>query len=141
MIKIILMAGPLACATLVSAWATDLTVVVDGVRDSSGYVAVGVFNSESSFPRAPQAFASFRVKVEQSSAGVTFRDLPPGRYAASAYHDENNNGKLDTDTVGFPTEGYGFSNGARGSLGPPEFTQAAFELRNEPKRVTVKVAY
>src|SRR5262245_9687464 len=138
MFKIILMAGPLAWATLVSAWATDLTVVVDGVRDSAGYVAVGVFNSESSFTRAPQAFASFRVKAEHSSAGVTFRDLPPGRYAASAYHDQNNNGKLDTDTVGFPTEGYGFSNDARGSLGPPEFGQAAFELRNEPKRVTVK---
>jgi uncharacterized protein (DUF2141 family) len=46
----------------------------------------------------------------------------------ASYHDENDNGKLDTNAFGLPTEGYGFSNDAQGTLGPPSYTQAAFDF-------------
>jgi uncharacterized protein (DUF2141 family) len=28
-------------------------------------------------------------------------DLAPGTYAVGAYHDENNNSRLDTDSIGY----------------------------------------
>jgi uncharacterized protein (DUF2141 family) len=59
----------------------------------------------------------------------------------SSYHDKNDNGKLDTDALGFPTEGFGFSNDARGTTGPPPFAKAAFDLGNETKSVTIKLVY
>ncbi len=31
-------------------------------------------------------------------------DLPYGRYAISTYHDENDNGELDSGLFGIPTE-------------------------------------
>ncbi len=141
MIRKALGAISLYCSALATAGATDLTVTISGARNPNGSMALGIFNNEGGFPRAPQAFASMRIKAAQGNASVTFHDLPPGRYAVSAYHDENDNGKLDTDAVGFPTEGYGFSNDARGTLGPPAFAQAAFELGDQSKRVTVKLAY
>jgi uncharacterized protein (DUF2141 family) len=38
-------------------------------------------------------------------------DLAPGTYAVGAYHDENNNSRLDTDLIGYSTEGYALSIG------------------------------
>jgi uncharacterized protein (DUF2141 family) len=35
---------------------------------------------------------------------------------------------LDTNFLGIPKEQFGFSNDARGTLGPPDFESASFEL-------------
>ena len=141
MIRTLLVAASLYCSAVATASGADLTVTIGGARNANGALALAVFNSESSFPRVPLAFASARIRAAQRNASFTFHNLPPGKYAVSAYHDENDNGKLDTDAVGFPTEGFGFSNDARGTLGPPEFAKAAFELGEEKKSVTVKVSY
>jgi uncharacterized protein (DUF2141 family) len=127
-------------SALTAAQAADLTIVVSGVRNASGSVSAGIFNSEGSFAKASEAFASFRIKATPGSVGFTVHDLPPGRYAVTAYHDENANGRLDFDPTGVPTEGYGVSNGARNPLAPPEFAKAAFELRGQSK-VTVNIDY
>jgi uncharacterized protein (DUF2141 family) len=44
----------------------------------------------------------------------------------SVVHDENANGKLDTNFVGMPREGVGASNDAKGHMGPPKFNAASF---------------
>jgi hypothetical protein len=46
----------------------------------------------------------------------------------SAFLDENNNMKLDSNLFGLPTELYGFSRNARNPVGPPPFEAAAFRL-------------
>jgi uncharacterized protein (DUF2141 family) len=69
----------------------------------------------------------------------SFDDLPPGRYAIKLYHDANGNGELDTNMMGLPTEAYGFS-GEGGSMGPPPFEKAAFEVvAGENNAVTVRL--
>jgi uncharacterized protein (DUF2141 family) len=141
MIRKLVIVASLCSSALSAAGAADLTVIVSGIRDASGSVSAGIFNSESSFAKASEAFASFRIKATPGNVGFTVRDLPPGRYAITAYHDENANGTLDFDPTGVPTEGYGVSNDARNPLAPPEFAKAAFELRDQNKSVTVKIAY
>ncbi len=49
------------------------------------------------------------MKVRNTQARCDFEDISPGTYALAVIHDENGNGKLDTNWVGIPTEGYGFS--------------------------------
>ena len=56
-----------------------------------------------------------------------FSNLPPGTYAAKVMHDENDNGKLDTNFMGMPIEGYGFSNNPQ-LLRKPTFDEAKFDL-------------
>jgi uncharacterized protein (DUF2141 family) len=58
--------------------------------------------------------------------------LKPGKYAFKYFHDENNNNKkMDTNVIGIPKEGYGFSNNAKGRFGPPDFKDTIFEIKND----------
>jgi uncharacterized protein (DUF2141 family) len=98
----ILVATMLYCSAFTAAGATDLTVTINGARNSTGSIAAGIFNSETSFPKAPQAFAAFRIKAQQETVSFTVDNLPPGKYAVTSFHDENDNGKLDTDVTGLP---------------------------------------
>ena len=43
------------------------------------------------------------------TVSYTFRDIPQGDYAAFVFHDENNNGILDTGLFHRPLEGRGYS--------------------------------
>jgi uncharacterized protein (DUF2141 family) len=145
MIRKLMVAASLCAALHVSlptaAGATDLTVTVIGVRTAAGSVVGGVFNSAASFPRPGQALASFRIKAAPGDVSITFHNLPPGKYAAVSYHDENDNGALDADPTGAPSEGYGVSNDARRGDGPPHFAEAAFDVAGANTRVSVKLAY
>jgi uncharacterized protein (DUF2141 family) len=141
MIWKLVVAAPLYVSALTAASTADLTVTVSGIRNASGSVSAGIYNSASSFTKAAEALVLVRIKARQGSVGFTVHDLTPGQYAVAAYHDENGNGRLDIDPTGVPTEGYGLSNGARNPLAPPEFANAALELRDKNKSVTIEVAY
>ncbi len=65
--------------------------------------------------------------------------MPYGRYSIKAFHDENNNSKLDTNFLGMPTERYGFSNNARGRFGPPSFAEAAVTLNSPQITIAIEV--
>jgi uncharacterized protein (DUF2141 family) len=79
-------------------------------------------SDEASFERATAA------SIEDGLVVWTVDALPWGQYAASAYHDENDDGELDTNLVGMPSESFGFSNDARARFGRPDFAEAAFRF-------------
>ena len=120
-------AGPL-CA--LPAQAADLTVVVNNIQSGAGNVMLGLFYSAASFPKAVAKGTQAPASARDAAGRVTLvlRDLAPGQYAFSAYHDLNGNGQLDNNLMGLPTEPYGFSNNARGSFGPPSFQAASITL-------------
>jgi len=70
-----------------------------------------------------------------------FANLWPGIYAAAAFHDENRSGDFDTNFIGLPREGYGFSNGARALLGPPAFEDASVELVRSSAEIDLPMNY
>ena len=112
----------------VSAWAqnSSLTVVIRGVKDAQGKVAVALYNNEKDFMKNRLVG-----KLTDSRTGevqVVFENVPPGDYAVSVMHDANQNGKLDSNLVGMPKEGFGFSNDATGMFGPPSFEKAKFSF-------------
>lgn len=59
-----------------------------------------------------------------------FKNLAPGKYAIRIFHDQNSNGKLDTNLLGIPKERFGFSNNVMGKYGPPDFEEQLFELQS-----------
>ena len=61
-----------------------------------------------------------------------FDNVEPGEYALTVLHDENGNGKLDTNLLGMPKEGYGVSNNAFRRFGPPRFREAKITVNGEP---------
>lgn len=127
---------------LPAAPAADLTVTVKGVRSADGAVFIAVYDSEKNFMKPPLAKASRKLDAAKGELTIVIHDLPSGKYAIASYHDENGNGKLDTNALGIPQEGYGFSNDARGALGPPGFAEAAFEFDGKTdKAVAVPIHY
>jgi uncharacterized protein (DUF2141 family) len=59
----------------------------------------------------------------------------------SVVHDENFNGKLDTNFIGMPREGVGASNDAKGHMGPPKFSAAAFQYAGGRLDLKIHVNY
>ena len=60
--------------------------------------------------------------------------LPAGSYGARIMHDINDNGELDANFVGIPSEPWGFSNNATGSFGPPKWQDVQFELSGDAEQ-------
>lgn len=91
-------------------------------------IRVGIYNSREQFGSEDKFFKSAIVTATGDSATVIIPDIPPGKYAVAAYADSNRNGKQDKNFFGKPTELYGFSNDARAMFGPPEYSEALFEV-------------
>jgi len=113
------------------------------IRNSTGAVACALFESPEGFPIQflHSATNIMIIKIRKSQARCDFEDIPPGTYALAVIHDENMNGKLDTNWLGIPTEGYGFSNDARALLGAPTFSAASFPYDGSNLDMTITLNY
>jgi len=106
--------------------AADLSIKVDGARGDGGSVKIALFDSADRFLKRPLHSAS--APVRDGGATFALKDLAAGQYAIAAYHDANDNGKLDQNMMGIPVEATGFSNDALGNMGPPAFESARIDL-------------
>jgi len=119
----------------------DLTVVVNGLK-IEGTVYVSLFNQADGYPtKAEKAYRKDMKKVASKQEKIVFKNLPYGTYAASVWHDENDNGKMETSLIGIPREGTGASNNAKGKMGPPKFADAAFKVDKKSNTITITVNY
>ena len=119
-----------------------ITVHITGMTNLVGMFGVSLYNSKKGFPgKHEQAFASTMKKVTGSNDTVVFENLPYGNYAVSIMHDENNNGKLDTNFIGIPKEGVGVSNNPKIGFGGPKFEDSVFTLDKKELEVTIAIKY
>ena len=124
-------------------FAADLAIEVRGVRSTDGRVYVAVHGPESkdAFPSGDGVVNRFRESARIGVIRLVARDLPPGRYAVNAFHDENGNGELDTNLVGIPAEGYGFANDPVIRFGPPDFDAAAVTVGESSEVAVLTLNY
>ena len=123
-----------------TAQAADLTVTVENVPSAKGKLSLGLYKKGDAFPDGK---ASYEVDVPAVQGHViyTFKDLPPGRYALTGFHDENNNGKMDYTFIGIPKEGFFFSNDASPKLSAPSFDACAITVADKPIAITVHIQH
>ena len=102
-------------------------VEISGLRNDKGQMLCALFSSAEAFPKKPEkAVARLTSKIGERRAICGFGGVAAGTYAVSVVHDENSNGKMDTNFLGMPREGVGASNDAKGHMGPPKFSAASF---------------
>jgi uncharacterized protein (DUF2141 family) len=123
------------------AQAARLIVTIKGTRSADGYLYVALFSQPEGFPDGDYSARHLKLKAAAETLTVVFDDLAPGSYAVGTYHDENNNGRLDTNFIGYPTEGYALSNGIRAVISRPRFIDAAFPVGGEDAHVTLRIKY
>lgn len=136
------MVATLLIATV--AVAADLEVSVEGLRSAEGNVRVALHQraDAAEFPDGDGVAGVFR-PAEPDGVRVVFVDLPAGDYAVAAFHDADGDHELGTNIFGIPNEGYGFSNDARGFMGPPSFDAAAIAVGGDDDLISivVKIVY
>ena len=118
-----------ALETLGQSNPTNLQVSISGASSDTGSIRILVFSKPSGFPdQVKQAVRSISLPSKNGKASFKLTDLPTGTYAIGVIHDQDNNGKLSTNAVGYPTEKFGFSNNPKVYFGPPSFEKATFVL-------------
>jgi uncharacterized protein (DUF2141 family) len=120
--------------------AADLNVTVESIRSGKGQVKLMLFDREQGFRKEDQARQVLALPSVTGAVVGLFQDLPPGRYAVIAYHDENANGQLDLRFGMFPKEGYGLSNDYS-PAGPPKFKAASIEVTSAGAESVIRLAY
>ncbi len=117
-----------ALALLVSgaASAADLTLRIEDVKSAQGSIMVALYDSANSFLKRPARAA--RLAAAAGAVDLVIKDLPAGDYGIALFHDANDNGKMDSNAMGIPSEDHAFSNNALGTMGPPTFSQVKFSL-------------
>ncbi|GLU43018.1 DUF2141 domain-containing protein [Allomuricauda sp. NBRC 101325] len=108
-----------------------LTVKVGNVSSAEGKVNVAVYNSKDGFLSFDKVLKNHGVSARKGSVDLTIKDLPTGEYALAIFHDENNNGKLDTNWLGIPKEKVAFSNAKMKTFGPPKYKECAFTVNSD----------
>jgi len=123
------------CLFLISGYAfsqLNLDIEITGIKNDKGKIMLQLYDGKEA--TVDQAMSD----IKEKKCLLSFKNLKPGKYAIRYFHDENGNGELDTNTFGIPKEGYGFSNNAKGSFGPPAFEKWIFDL-NENKKLVLKI--
>lgn len=115
----------------------DLIFIVSGLRNNNGQIRIALSDSKENYEtKGAEAFREIIITIEAQKAKGVFKDIPLGEYAIKLIHDENGNGKIDTNIFGMPKEDCAFSNNACGIFGPPNYEKAKFTFT---KSMTMKI--
>lgn len=118
------------------AFAAELTVNLHGIRAQTGLVKVALVDSQDAWDGKAAPVRGDGAPPSGEDASFTFKDLKPGHYAVMITHDENGNGKLDTNVVGMPLEGYGFSNNPQ-VMRKPTWDEARLEISKDDVAIDI----
>lgn len=121
--------------------AARVVVTIEGVHSSAGSVFVALYSRPDEFPDGDYSDQHTKVPATTAAITVVFDHLRPGLYAVGAYHDENGNNRLDTNFIGYPSEGYALSNGIRAIISRPRFVDAAFAVPEGDTDVVLHIKY
>jgi uncharacterized protein (DUF2141 family) len=121
---------------------TWLNVSIDGVHSGEGLMAVTLYADN------PRKFlvkrGSLYVGRTEANHGTTHTCIfvpGPGVYALAVYHDENANQKFDRTGIGFPNEGFGFSNNPATLAGLPSFRSVRLAVPRSGLNTRIQMKY
>jgi uncharacterized protein (DUF2141 family) len=112
----------------------SLEIEITNLRNDKGLIMLQLFDENHILLTQEKGI------IGENKSLIIIKNLKPAKYAVRYFHDENLNGSLETNNIGKPTEGYGFSNDAYGTFGPKPFDNWLFEIK-EDKKILLKTKY
>jgi len=126
----------LSAASLTAA--ATLEVEVTDIRSSEGQLMVAVHASAEGWDGKAAPVAAQLHAPRGERAQLSFEGLAPGSYAVQVMHDQNGNGALDSNFMGMPIEGYGFSNNPE-VMRKATFDEARIEVGEGGTRIQLRL--
>ncbi|MFC3414263.1 DUF2141 domain-containing protein [Algoriphagus hitonicola] len=119
----------------------SIHLTIDKVESDQGVIRILVFSSSDGFPEnRDHAIKAISLPIENGQASTQIKNLPKGKYAISVFHDQDKNGKMKKNALGYPQEKYGFSNNPNNRFSIPKFDRCAVSLSsNQVKKVEIKL--
>jgi uncharacterized protein (DUF2141 family) len=102
-----------------------LKVEVQNLRNTKGQVLLELLDENEN------SIKGISKEIVNNKCLIVIDSLSPGKYAFKYFHDENGNRKIDANLIGIPKEGFGFSNNAKGTFGPPSHEKMIFDLTGD----------
>ncbi len=116
-----------------------ITVRIFGAASDRGMMKLALYTTPATFNNPDQALGVDSWTIQGGICEGQFGlPIEIEELAIAAYHDENNNGQLDRNPLGIPSERYGFSGGARGLVGAPEYAEAVVRITDEPIDISIR---
>ena len=108
--------------------------------NEKGVMRYGVFDKEDHFLQPEYAYVKGQSVIKQGEARAVV-SLPPGKYAVTLLHDENNDDAMSR-RFGIPREGFGVSKVTRRPLWEPQFKDCIIEIKsNETTAIAIPIFY
>ena len=123
--------------------AGGIKVEVTGFRNDKGQLGCSLWPGPAGFPRDDSHIMKHLwAPISGARGECVFGGVPAGDYAVTLFHDENKNGKFDSNMIGYPLEGYGFSNNVVPRFKAPDFDECKFHYDgNGWKQISVRMIY
>jgi uncharacterized protein (DUF2141 family) len=118
-----------------------LRIEVDGLRSDNGHLMAALYDRPQGFPREGKPVREQKVEIRDGRATADFGDLAAGTYAIAVLHDENDDGKMNTNWMKLPKEGFGMSNFDKLKMSAPSFEDSKIEFAGADQVVAVKIHY
>jgi len=112
----------------------NITLNVTNLITDDGKVSFFLFD-EVTFMKSP--LKTTQAIIVNGKSSVTFKNLKKGEYSVVCFHDMNDNGIMDLNNKGIPSEAYGVSNNII-TFGPPTFFSTKFSLLEEDVNLEIK---
>jgi uncharacterized protein (DUF2141 family) len=109
----------------------NLVISIEADVKKRGNIHVAVFQNETAFTKkSGGVFEKVLPYSGRDKYSLEVSALAYGRYAVAVFQDLNGNGRLDANTLGIPTEPYGFSNNPKVKWSAPTFDETAVSLKS-----------
>ncbi len=113
-----------------------LVVKVTNIKSNKGNISIAISNSKETFLGKAIANKSKKAKTGE----MTFEfEVPNGDYTVRVMHDEDKDGKLNTNFMGIPVEPYGISMEGKSRFGPPSYEDAVFAITDKNVKLTINI--
>lgn len=116
-----------------------LELEINNIKEYHGTVWIGVYRSESSFLNKEEAILYSVKNPSASNKSIVINNLHYGDYAIALFQDLNNNGTMDFDWLGIPSEPYAFSKPLHSKWRAPVFKEVKVSLYQSQKTITTSL--
>lgn len=129
---------------------TQVIITLQGMSNEDGSLLVFIHDNEHSYYSDDNIdtseitfFRKLNVPANAPSKQAIFDNIPAGKYAITAFHDEDNDGRLDRMVfpfMGMPSESYGSSNNSFSYLSKGDFTDALVDVSLPVTNITINLS-